>query len=194
MDACYSKSHWRRDRTAIVTDFFRYPHVGACRLYPPDEHADVKLDPLLRHHVDCCRPRNLVGSRSTANSSLCVLLPSPDVSRMLKYIFPGSIFWLAPVIAVYHVSLPSDDRQEIYSGGVHDTTREMRFRDSRRRILSAPCGVSCSSFSLIFFLLTTFRQYQRFLRLELSVASMFSIPSPRFIAKLIASVSLRLLG
>ena len=88
----------------------------------------------------------------------CTCLSSPDVYRTLIYFSPPSIFWLAPVIAVYHVALPSSDRQEIYSGGVHDTTREMRFRNSYRCILSARCGVSRSTFSLVF-LLTTFSQH-----------------------------------
>src|ERR1700761_2272018 len=90
----------------------------------------------------------------------CACLLSPDVYRTLISFFPPSIFWLAPVIAVYHVALPSSDRQKIYAGGFHDTTREMRFRYPRHRILSTRCSVSRSTFSLIF-LLTIFSQHQR---------------------------------
>jgi hypothetical protein len=70
----------------------------------------------------------------------------------LKYNFSLSIFWLAHIIAIYSVALTGCDRPKNCSGGTHDLAREIRFRDSRLRVLSARRGVSCP----IFFLLISF--------------------------------------
>ena len=42
LDACYSKSHWSRGRTALIADVFEYAHVGAYTSYHPGGHADMK--------------------------------------------------------------------------------------------------------------------------------------------------------